>query len=259
MIEVVGVTFNERGRCYYFLPDKKKLKQNITVVVETDKGLEFGKVSKENFLIEEEKLSAPLKKVIRVATREDFNNFKKNGKDAKEALEYCKTLIEKMKLNMQVLEAHYTLGREQLVFKFLSDNRVDFRELAKSLAAKYKTRIDLRQIGARDKAREVGGCGQCGRILCCAKFLNELDSVSINMAKNQNIALNPNKINGLCGRLLCCLKYEDDQYRECRKSMPKVGQTVTTPEGEGKVIEVDILNQKYSVDVIGKGIIKVNM
>ena len=257
MIEVVGVTFNDRGRCYYFLPGNKKFKLNITVVVETEKGLEFGKITKENFLIEEEKITSPLKNVVRVASKEDFNNFKKNQKDAKEALDFCKKQIEKLNLNMVILEAHYTLDREQLVFKFLSDNRVDFRELAKSLASKYKTRIDLRQIGARDKAREVGGCGQCGRTLCCSGFLNELDSVSINMAKNQNIALNPSKINGLCGRLLCCLKYEDEQYKDCRKCLPKVGQTVSIPEGPGKVVDVDILNLKYYVDIEGKGTVEV--
>ncbi len=257
MIEVVGVIFNNKGRTYYFLPDGKQFKKNITVVVETEKGLEFGKIVIENFELVEEKLHSSLKKVLRIATKEDYSNFKKNQKDEKLALDYCRKLIEKMNLNMMVLEAKYTLNREQLTFKFLSDNRVDFRELAKSLASKYKTRIDLRQIGARDKAREVGGCGQCGRSLCCASFLNELDSVSINMAKNQNIALNPTKINGLCGRLLCCLKYEDDNYKECRKCLPKVGQTVAYDDTEGRVVEVDILNQKYFIDVKDKGIIEV--
>lgn len=257
MVEVVGVIFNNKGRTYYFLPDGKKFRKNVTVIVETEKGFEFGKVVMENFSLAEEKLNSPLKKIIRIATKDDYDNYKKNLKDEKIALDYCKKIIEKMGLNMLVLEAHYTLKREQLTFKFLSDNRVDFRELAKNLAAKYKTRIDLRQIGARDKAREVGGCGQCGRSLCCAAFLNELDSVSINMAKNQNIALNPNKINGLCGRLLCCLKYEDDNYKECRKCLPKIGQTVACDEGEGKVVEVDILNKKYFVDVKEKGIIEV--
>ena len=257
MIEVVGIVFNNKGRCYYFLPNNKKLRKNVTVVVETEKGLEFAKVARENFEISEEKIKSPLKPVIRIASKEDYNKFKKNQKDADEALKYCKKLIENYSLNMQLIEAHYTLEREQLVFKFLSDNRVDFRDLAKDLAAKFKTRIDLRQVGARDKAREVGGCGQCGRALCCSKFLNELDSVSINMAKNQNIALNPSKINGLCGRLLCCLKYEDEQYKECRKCLPKMGQTVTTPDGDGKVISVDILNQKYSADVPGKGVVEV--
>ena len=257
MIEVVGIMFNGKGRVYYFLPDDKKLKKNLTVVVETEKGLEFGKVVVENFLLDETKLHSPLKRVIRIASKEDYSTYKKNVKDEKIALDYCKQLIGQLGLNMTVLEAHYTLNREQLTFKFLSDNRVDFRELAKSLAAKYKTRIDLRQIGARDKAREIGGCGQCGYQLCCSKFLNELDSVSINMAKNQDIALNPSKINGLCGRLLCCLKYEDDNYKECRKCLPKLGQTVTCDEGEGKVVELDILNKKYSVEVKDKGVFEV--
>lgn len=257
MVEVVGVVFNNKGRTYYFLPDGKKYKKNITVVVETEKGLEFGKIVIENFELEEGILHSPLKKVIRVATKDDYSNYKKNQKDEKTALDYCKKIIEKMNLNMMVLEAHYTLKREQLTFKFLSDNRVDFRELAKTLAAKYKTRIDLRQIGARDKAREVGGCGQCGRTLCCTQFLNELDSVSINMAKNQNIALNPTKINGLCGRLLCCLKYEDDNYKECRKCLPKIGQTIECDEGEGRVVDIDVLNKKYFVETKDKEIIEV--
>lgn len=257
MLEVVGVCFNDKGRCYYFSPDKIKISVGTTVVVETEKGLEFATVMKENFMIEEKKLVSPLKKIVRVATKNDFNDFKKNEKDAKMAVDYCKNLCKKLNMDIKILDAHYTLNREQLVFHFLSDVRVDFRDLAKNLAAKFKTRIDLRQVGARDKARDIGGCGQCGRQLCCAKFLNDLDSVSINMAKNQNIALNPTKINGVCGRLMCCLKYEDENYKECRKCLPKVGQVVNTDHGDGKVIEVDVLNLKYFVDVAGYGIIEV--
>ncbi len=158
---------------------------------------------------------------------------------------------------MTVVDCRYTFDRNQLLFRFLSDSRIDFRDLARELASIYKTRIELRQIGARDKAREVGGCGQCGRSLCCAGFLKDLDTVSINMAKNQGIALNPTKINGVCGRLMCCLKYENDNYVECGKCLPKVGSTVDTDSGKGKVISVDILNKTYKVDVDGN-IIEVN-
>lgn len=257
MIEVVGIKFKKNSRIYYFLPNKLKLKNNITVIVETEKGLEFGKVELENFEINEDKIPTALSKVVRIATKEDYFKFKQNEKEEKTALSSCKKLIEKYNLNMIVLDAHYTFDRQQLIFRFMSDSRIDFRDLAKSLAGKYKTRIELRQIGARDKAKEVGGCGQCGQTLCCARFLKDMDSVSINMAKNQNIALNPTKINGVCGRLLCCLKYEDDNYKACRKNLPKMGAKVVTEKGEGKVVNVDVLKQKYSVDIPNVGIIEV--
>lgn len=154
---------------------------------------------------------------------------------------------------MRIIDANYNFNRDQLIFQFSADNRVDFRNLAKRLASKYKTRIELRQIGVRDKAKEIGGIGICGRCLCCTKFLNDLDSVSINMAKNQNISLNPNKINGVCGRLLCCLKYEDECYKSCKKGMPELGSFIETTEGKGKVINVDILNRKYTVNIDNKG------
>lgn len=257
MIDVVGIVFNNSKRVYYFLPNGNKLKKNVTVIVETEKGLEFGKVELENFKLSEEKIKHPLKKIIRIATKEDYYNNKKNEKDEKEALEFCRELVNKHKLNMMIIDAHYSFNREQLAFRFLSDSRIDFRLLAKDLASKYKTRIELRQIGARDKAKEIGGCGQCGQTLCCARFLTDLDSVSINMAKSQNIALNPSKINGVCGRLLCCLKYENETYQDCQKCLPKYGQRITTPKGEGRVINVDILNKRYEVDVPKVGIVEV--
>lgn len=254
MIEVVGITFEEKGRMYYFSPNNLKLKNNITVIVETEKGEQFGKVTKEIFSIEEKKLISPLKNVIRIATKQDYYTNKKNLKDAAEALKKCRGLAVKENLNMQIIDANYTFDRTQLVFRFLADSRVDFRNLAKELASIYKTRIELRQVGVRDKAKEIGGIGPCGRPLCCSCFLNDFESVSINMAKNQNISLNQSKINGACGRLLCCLKYEDETYSECRKCLPKVGEIVETEEGNGKVISVDILNKKYSVEVLGIGV-----
>ena len=162
-------------------------------------------------------------------------------------------------MKIQLIDAIYTFDRDKLLFRFLSDSRIDFRNLARELANKYKTRIELRQIGARDKAKEIGGCGQCGRKLCCSSFLNNMDSVSVNMAKNQNVSLNPNKINGLCGRLLCCLTYEDENYKICRKNLPSLGQVVKTEKGSGKVISIDILSQKYKVDVQDVGIVEVEV
>jgi len=160
-------------------------------------------------------------------------------------------------MNMQIIEANYTFDRDKLVFKFVADNRIDFRELAKKLASIYKTRIELMQVGVRDKAKEIGGYGQCGRQLCCHKFLNDIESVSISMAKNQNISLNPNKINGVCGRLLCCLKYEDVCYKDCRKKLPKIGDVIETKEGKGTVVGLDILKQKYRVNIPEIGIVEV--
>ena len=257
-MNVVGVLINKSKKVYYFLPNKLKLKKNVTVIVETEKGLEFGKVELENFEINDSSISSPLKRIVRIASKDDYNRYKKNEKDEKKALSVCKELIKKHNLNMMVLDAHYTFEKEQLIFRFLSDSRIDFRDLAKELASKFRTRIELHQIGARDKAKEIGGCGQCGQQLCCGRFLMDLDSVSINMAKNQNIALNPSKINGVCGRLLCCLKYEDDNYRQCRKGLPKVGQTVKTDKGEGKVTSIDVLKETYQVEIPKVGIIEVN-
>lgn len=256
MIDVVGITFKDRGKVYYFDPGKYALKKGITVIVKTERGLQFGKVELPKTQISKQKLKQPLSNVIKIASKQDYQTHKKNIKDAKDALKKCKELVIKYNLNMNIIDSSYTFDKSQLLFTFVSDARVDFRKLAKDLANIYKTRIELRQVGVRDKAREIGGCGQCGRSLCCSKFLYDFDSVSINMAKNQNISLNPNKINGVCGRLLCCLKYEDECYKECRKKIPCIGKKVKTEHGEGKVISVDILKQKYRVDVPEYGIVE---
>lgn len=258
MIEVIGISFKERGRIYYFLPKNLKLKKNITVVVETERGLQFGKVVTDIIQIDEKKFKAPLKPIVRIASKKDYENHRKNIKDANIALKKCKSLVNKYNLDMQIIDAEYTLDRDQLVFHFIADNRIDFRVLAKDLASTYKTRIELRQVGVRDKAKEVGGIGPCGRKFCCASFLNDFDSVSINMAKNQNISLNPTKINGACGRLLCCLNYEDETYKECRKCLPEIGDKVKTEEGTGTVIGLDILSKSYTVDIPEVGRVKVN-
>lgn len=259
MTEVVGISFQEENKVYYFSPNNLKLKENVTVIVETEKGLQFGKVVNSVKKIEESKIKSPLKKVIRIASKKDYETHLRNIKDAKKALIECKKLVDKYKLNMQVIDASYTFNREQLIFRFLADSRIDFRELAKHLASMYKTRIELRQIGVRDKAREIGGIAPCGKKLCCSQYSYDFNAVSINMAKNQNIALNPNKINGVCGRLLCCLKYEDDNYTLYRKQLPNIGDEVVTEFGKGQVISLDILNLKYKVDVLNYGVVEVKV
>ena len=259
MIEVVGVSFNHNSKVYYFLPNDFKLEKGTDVIVDTERGLQFGTIVVENKNIQEDKIKSSLSEVVRIATTKDKEQNKKNEIDSKNALKKCKNLVDKYNLNMAILDASYTFDRNQLLFTFLSDSRVDFRKLAKELASIYKTRIELRQIGVRDKAKEVGGYGSCGRPLCCSKFLCDFDSVSINMAKNQNIALNPTKINGCCGRLLCCLKYEDKCYKEYSKNLPKIGKKVETEFGTGKVISTDILKQKYKVDVKDHGIVEVDL
>lgn len=257
MIDVVGVSFEGNDRIYYFSPTGLNLNKNVNVVVETKRGLQFGKVIIPNTKLKKSYLNLPLEPVIRKTTKEDYFAYKKNMLDSERALYKCRNLIKKHNLEMRLIDANFTLDRKQLLIRFTADNRVDFRALAKELASIYKTRIELRQMGIRDKAREVGGIGPCGRMLCCARFLYYFDSVSINMAKNQNIALNPSKINGSCGRLLCCLTYENDEYLRLKKGMPEVGDEVKTKEGKGKVISIDILNQKYRVEVEKNGIITV--
>ena len=259
MIEVVGIIFRPSKKVYYFSPNGMKIKKGINVIVKTERGLQLGTIEIPNIEIEESKIKSALSEVIRIASKKDYGNHLKNIKDSKNALKKCKELVEKYDLNMMILDANYTFDRSQLLFTFLADNRVDFRKLAKDLANIYKTRIELRQVGVRDKAKEIGGYGACGRELCFSKFLCDFDSVSINMAKNQNIALNPTKINGVCGRLLCCLKYEDECYKECAKKLPKVGKKVETEFGEGKVISTDILKQTYRVDVKDHGIVEVDL
>ena len=258
MITVVGVTLKPHGQVYYFDPGKLKLKNNITVIVETEHGLQFGTVVNDKIEIPTSKIQSELKHIIRIANKNDYIKHKKNLKDATYALKKCRQIVEKDNMNMHIIDASYTFDRDKLIFRFLADNRIDFRELARQLAAIYKVRIELRQIGVRDKAKEIGGYGPCGQKLCCARFLKDLNAVSINMAKNQNIALNPSKINGVCGRLMCCLKYEDDCYTTCRQNMLKIGDKIKTELGEGTIIGLDILSQKYKVNVPNHGNIEVD-
>lgn len=245
MIKVVGVKFLSGGRVYYFSPGKHEIKENDFIIVETERGLQYAQAVTNICEMEEKNVFLPLKDVIRKATKEDAKTYEKNIKDAAKALEYAKKVVLDENIDMKLYEADYTFDRKKLNFKFIADDRVDFRDLAKALASKYKTRIELRQIGVRDKAKEIGGLGPCGRPLCCNQFLSNFDSVSINMAKNQGIALNPNKINGSCGRLLCCLGYEDNVYLEYKKGLPKVGETITVDGKKAKVYEINILKRSY--------------
>lgn len=257
MIDVVGVMFEENGRVYYFSPAGQELEKEMTVIVETERGTQFGRIVLENSKVKKENLNLPLKSVLRIANNDDINLQQKNIRDNSKAFEECKKLITKFKLDMNLIDACFTFDHKQLLFHFTAESRIDFRDLAKELAAIYKTRIELRQIGIRDKAKAIGGIGPCGRMLCCTSFLYDFGSVSISMAKNQNIALNPGKINGSCGRLLCCLEYENDNYTEAKKEMPEVGQIVEIKEGKGKVISIDPLAKTYRVDIINVGVIMV--
>lgn len=247
MKEVIGVSFTEGKRIYYFDPANIKPNFGDDVIVETERGLQYGKIA--TLIVEknEKSLNMPLKRIIRIATKDDRKKHELNLNEEKKAMKECEKLIKKFNLNMKVIDANFTFDKEQLMYHFLSDSRIDFRNLAKELAGIFKTRIELRQIGVRDKAKEIGGIGPCGRTLCCTDYLVNFDSVSINMAKNQNLSLNPNKINGSCGRLLCCLTYENDVYEEYRKSLPNLGDKVKYNEKNGKVVELNILKKSYTI------------
>lgn len=253
MSKFVGISINNHKNLCCTKVKTIKLKKGLTIIVKNGKSMYFAKVVKENL---NSTVNLDEYEFVRVATKKDYQIYKNNEIEASKALNKCKKLAKKYNLNMNFLSCEYTFNQNQLFFIYTADSRIDFRDLVRDLAEIFKTRIELRQVGIRDKASVVGGCGQCGRGLCCAKFLNDLDSVSINMAKNQNIALNPNKINGVCGRLLCCLKYEDDNYTECRKKLPCLGSMIETSNGTGRVVEVNLLKKSYKVDIPDVGIIE---
>ena len=236
-MKIVGVKFNNNTKVYYFNSNGLDLKVNLTVIVNTDKGLKFGKIVE---IVDSKRENDAYPEVVRVATKKDFQQHLRNIQDEKKALEKCRELSFKENLNMTIIDANYNFDKSQLIFRFLADERIDFRKLAKDLASNLKTRIE---------PKEIGGIGPCGRILCCSSFLTNFESVSINMAKNQGIALNPTKINGVCGRLLCCLNYENEQYMEVRKNIPDVGKKVKINGKEGKVISSEPLAGKYKVFV----------
>jgi cell fate regulator YaaT (PSP1 superfamily) len=259
MYKVVGVTLNGKGKTYLFSCNKLELKKDMNVIVETERGLQYGQVVLNPYEVNEEDLGFPLKNVIRIATHEDDKQYAKNLEDAKEALLRAREISNQLSLNMRIIDANYLFDRTQLLFNFLADSRVDFREFAKKLAQIYRTRIELRQIGVRDKAKEIGGIGPCGRFLCCSTFLTDFNSVSINMAKNQMLALNPSKINGVCGRLLCCLNYEDDVYTEMKKGMPSIGQAYKNGEVEGKVVSLNLLKRTFTIETKNKTLLEVEI
>ncbi len=253
MNNIVGITFEKKAKAYNFVTNEEGLNIGDYVLVETSKGRQIGIVKTDFLKIKKEEEINAFKPIIRKATTADLKKHEDNKIEAKDALKTCKQIVDRRKMKMLVTKAEYTFDKEKLIFSFLSDSRVDFRELVKELASIFHTRIELLQIGVRDKAKEVGGVGSCGQVLCCHRYMEKFDNISINMAKNQNIALNPNKINGQCGRLLCCLKYEDECYKECKKGMPKVGSSYETKEGVGKIISVDVLNGTLLVNVPGHG------
>ena len=249
MIKVVGVRFKKAGKIYYFDPKDLNIEKENFVVVETARGVEFGECIIGIKEIPEEEIVAPLKSVIRVATKEDIEKHKENKEKEKEALAICLTKIEEHKLNMKLIDVEYTFDNNKVIFYFTADGRVDFRELVKDLATIFKTRIELRQIGVRDEAKMLGGLGPCGRTLCCTSFLGDFTSVSIKMAKEQNLSLNPTKISGICGRLMCCLNYEQSTYEEIRKRLPKVGSIVDTEVGRGEVVGNNTVKESVKVKV----------
>lgn len=258
MIDVVVVIDENTKNYYYLSPNSFELEVGDLVLFDTDNGILLGKVCKGVYKEKKSNLILPLNGVIRVATSSDIDVYKENMLIAEEALSNAKSLSRKMDLEMNFVDSYYTFDNSQLLLFFLADNRIDFRDLVKKLAAKYKTRIELRQVGVRDKAKKIGGIGPCGLFLCCNSFLTDFNSVSINMAKNQMLALNPTKVNGICGRLMCCLGFENDTYTELKKGLPKIGLVADTEMGMGKVVDVNILKGTYSVDLKEKGIITFN-
>ncbi len=251
MIRIVGVRFKENGKVYHFDPADLPLSVGMHVVVETARGLEYGEVSVPVTDIPDDKLVSPLKKVVRIATPADTRQVETNRKKEKEAFSICLEKIEKHKLEMKLIHAEYSFDGNKILFYFTANGRVDFRELVKDLAGVFRTRIELRQVGVRDEAKLMGGLCVCGRPLCCSTFLSDFQPVSIKMAKEQGLSLNPTKISGTCGRLMCCLKYEQDSYEELQKITPPVGALVKTPRGNGTVITVALLSGKLRVRLEG--------
>ncbi len=241
MIEIIGVRFRPVGKIYYFDPNGFDIEKGQNVIVETARGIEYGKVVISRREIEESEITSPLKKVIRIATEKDDEHLKENIERAKEAFAICEKKIASYGLEMKLIDAEYTFDNNKILFYFTAYGRIDFRELVKDLAAVFRTRIELRQIGVRDEAKYLGGLGICGNPLCCATFLGDFHPVSIKMAKEQNLSLNPTKISGTCGRLMCCLKYEQEAYESLIKVTPRVGAYVSTPDGNGTVMEVNLI------------------
>lgn len=250
MEKVVGVRFRNVGKIYYFNPKNYNVKVGDHVIVETARGVEYGRVVLEPRSVKEDEVVHPLKEVLRVATKEDEDHEAENRQKEKEAFKICKKKIREHELDMKLIDAEYTFDNNKVLFYFTADGRIDFRQLVKDLASVFKTRIELRQIGVRDETKILGGIGICGRTLCCHTYLSEFAPVSIKMAKEQNLSLNQTKISGVCGRLMCCLKNEQETYEELNKKLPGIGDTVTLPDGiQGTVQSVNVLRQRVKVVV----------
>ncbi|EEL90052.1 MULTISPECIES: PSP1 domain-containing protein [Bacillus] len=252
MYDVVGVRFKKAGKVYYFDPNQFDISENEFVIVETVRGIEYGKVVITKKQVDENDVVLPLKKVIRIANENDRTLVEENRHAAKEAYQVCQQKVGEHNLDMKLVDVEYTFDRNKIIFYFTADGRIDFRELVKDLAAIFRTRIELRQIGVRDEAKMLGGIGPCGRMLCCSTFLGDFEPVSIKMAKDQNLSLNPAKISGLCGRLMCCLKYENDEYEAAKEQLPDLDQRIQTPHGTGRVIGLNILERLIQVELVDK-------
>ena len=249
MYDVVGVRFKKAGKIYYFDPGELTIPDGEFVIVETVRGVEFGRVVINKKQVSEHDVVLPLKKVIRIAEQKDRLIVDENKHAAREAYDVCVQKIQSHDLDMKLVDVEYTFDRNKVIFYFTADGRIDFRELVKDLAAIFRTRIELRQIGVRDEAKLLGGIGPCGRMLCCSTFLGDFEPVSIKMAKDQNLSLNPTKISGLCGRLMCCLKYENDEYETAKEQLPDIGSTIKTSDGSGRVVGLNILERIIQVEL----------
>jgi cell fate regulator YaaT (PSP1 superfamily) len=252
MVEVVGVRYKETGHIYYFQSDNLTYDYNDKVVVESQKNLHIATVAIPKAELDSEELPDQISPILHKATEVEIEKSKKNRIDAKKALIVAKEKVKKRQLEMKFVQAEYTLDRSKLIFSFTADGRIDFRELVKDLAAVFRTRIELQQIGVRDEAKLVGGIGPCGRPLCCASFLGDFVPVSIKMAKNQSLSLNPTKISGICGRLMCCLQYENEEYELAKQTLPDLGTTVDTPDGKGRVVGLNLLSRLVNVRLTGR-------
>lgn len=247
MANIIGVRFKKAGKIYFFDPNGRQVKTGEYVIVETSMGMEYGEVAIANRQLPQEKIVAPLKKIVRVATYKDAKQNEENKKQEKEAFKICEKKIKEHGLNMKLMDVEFKFDKSKIMFFFTADGRIDFRELVRDLAAIYKTRIELRQVGVRDEVKRIGGNGVCGRELCCCSFLGNFETVSIKMAKEQNVSLNPSKISGNCGRLMCCLQYEQNVYEEKLKHLPKIGAIVKTADGQGEVCGLETLREIVKV------------
>lgn len=247
MANIIGVRFKRAGKIYFFDPDGKQIERGEHVIVETSMGMEYGEVVIANRQLPQEKIVTPLKKIIRVANKDDAKKNEENKKQEKEAFKVCEKKIKEHGLEMKLLDVEFKFDKSKILFFFTADGRIDFRDLVRDLAAIYKTRIELRQVGVRDEVKRLGGNGVCGRELCCCSFLGNFETVSIKMAKEQNVSLNPSKISGNCGRLMCCLQYEQNVYEEKLKKLPKIGAIVKTDDGQGEVCGLETLKEIVKV------------